>query len=144
VQNDGRLTIAKESIKRLKNNIRQVTRRTRGRKLEEIIKQLNEKLVGWIGYFRLTGYPSQLQALDKWIHRRLRCYRLKQKKRSWSIAKYLMWLGVERNNAWLTAKSSKGWWRLAKSPALHQAMNNAWFDNLGLVNLRNRSALLNI
>lgn len=141
--NDGKLILAKDSIKHLRNKIRQVTRRNRGRSLQEVIKQLNKQLIGWIGYYRLTEYPSQLKMLDSWIRRKLRCYRLKQRKRSYPIAKFLMGLGVEVHSAWNTAKSSKGWWCLAKSPALHQAMNNDWFKENGLVSLLNRSTLLN-
>lgn len=141
--NDGRLILARESMKHLQNKIRQVTKRNRGLSLQEIIKQLNKQLVGWIGYFRLTECPSQLKELDGWIRRKLRCYRLKQRKRSYPIAKFLIDLGVQAHVAWSAAGSSKGWWRLAKHPALHQAMNNAWFKELGLVNLANQSILLN-
>lgn len=142
--NDGRLVIANESVNRLKDKIRQVTKRNRGRKLEEVVIQLNRQLQGWIAYYCMTEWPSQLTGLDSWIRRKLRCYRLKQKKRSYPIAKYLISLGVKPHSAWNTAKSSKGWWRLSKTPALHQAMNNEWFDKLGLVNLYKRSTLLTI
>ncbi len=138
VLSDGRLVIAKESVKRLRNKIRKLTKRNRGRKLEEIVRQLNQQLQGWIGYFRYTEYESQLRNLDAWIRRRLRCYRLKQKKRSYTIAKWLINLGVQEPSAWGTAGSSKGWWRLSKSPAMHQALNKEWFRKLGLISLVNQ------
>lgn len=141
--NDGKLILAKESVKRLKDNVRQITKRNRGRDLMEIVRQLNKLLSGWIGYFKLTEYPSQLKALDGWIRRKLRCYRLKQRKRSWPIAKFLRSLGVPAQSAWITAKSSKGWWRLSASPALHHAMTKAWFDKLGLVGLQTKALTLN-
>lgn len=140
--NDGKLVIAEESIKRLKDKVRQTTKRNRGRKLEEIVCQLNRQLQGWIAYYCMTEWPSQLTGLDSWIRRKLRCYRLKQRKRSYPIAKYLIGLGLASRNAWNTAKSSKGWWRLSRSPALHQAMNNAWFEKLGLISLQKRRARL--
>ena len=144
ITDEGKLTIAKESVKRLKDKVRQQTRRNLGRSLEEVVSKLNEQLRGWIGYFKLTEYPSQLKGLDGWIRRKLRCYKLKQKKRNYTIAKYLIELGVKACNAWKTAKSEKGWWRLSKSPALHQALNNTWFEQLGLINLQNQSIRLNI
>ena len=143
LQADGRLMIAKNSLVTFRMKVRKITKRNRGRELAVIIKQLNMLLIGWMGYFKLTAFPSQLKQLDGWIRRRLRCYRLKQKKRSWAIAKFLIVLGVNRHNAWNTAKSSKGWWRLSSAPALHEAMNNTWFEELGLVNLLNRSVMLN-
>jgi hypothetical protein len=42
----------------------------------------------------------------------------------------------------LTALSGKGWWRLAGSPSVMHAMNNQWFEELGLVNLVQRYATL--
>jgi len=142
ITNEGKLIIAKESVNRLKDKIRQLTRRNLSKSLEEVVCKLNEKLRGWIGYFKLTDYLSQLRALDGWIRRKLRCYKLKQKKRNFTIAKYLITLGVKAHSAWNTAKSSKGWWRLSKSPALHQALNNGGFEQLGLINLQNQSIRL--
>jgi RNA-directed DNA polymerase len=67
--------------------------------------------------------------------RKLRCLRLKQCKRTKTIVDFLRGLGVSVVNAWKTALSGKGWWRLAGSPAAAQAMSNQWFESLGLVNL---------
>jgi RNA-directed DNA polymerase len=141
--NDGRLVLAQESVKRFKDKIRQITRRSRGIKLEEVVSQLNRMLLGWVGYFRLTEYPKQLPGLDGWVRRKLRCYRLKQRKRGKSIAKFLIELGVAELDARCVSSSGKGWWRLSCSPALHKALNNAWFKELGLVSLESRGARLN-
>lgn len=73
VTEEGKLTIANESIKRLKDKVREITKRNGGKGLEEVIQTLNKKLIGWIGYFKLTEYISQLRGLDKWIRRKLRC-----------------------------------------------------------------------
>ena len=112
--------------------------------MEAIIKELNSLMQGWMGYYQLTEYSGQPRALDGWVRRRLQRYILKQKKRNWTIAKYLIKLGVEARSAWNTAKSSKGWWRLAKSPALHKALNNAWFDDANLLSLFNRWKMLKV
>lgn len=144
VQNDGRLMIARESVKRLREKIQQVTRRSRGVKLSEVISQLNRLLLGWIGYFRLTEYSIQLKDLDSWIRRKLRCYRLKQRKRGRSIAEFLMELGVAEFDARCVGSSGKGWWRLSCSPALHKALSNDWFKRTGLVNLESRRVWLKV
>ena len=143
VLSNGELVLAKDSVKRLQGKVRQITRRSRGASLEEVVRQLNEALIGWVGYYKLTEHRSQLERLDGWIRRKLRCYRLKQKKRSYPLAKFLIKLGVPAHSAWNTAKSGKGWWRLAASPAAQHSMSNAWFEKLGLVNLISRSILLN-
>lgn len=140
---DGRLVIALHSVERIKDKVRELTQRNRGVSLEKVIFELNEKLRGWINYFRLTEWSSQLLELESWIRRKLRCYRLKQRKQGKSISKFLIKLGVFECNARRLASSGKGWWRLSNSPPVNQAMSNAWFEEQGLINLIKQRALLN-
>lgn len=138
----GKLGIAPKSLERAKNRIRQITRRNRGISLDRMIRELNSFLTGWVTYFRYAACKTHLADLDGWVRRKLRCVRLKQCKRSKPIADFLTRLGVPRWNAWITALSGKGWWRLAGSPSATHAMNNQWFEELGLVNLVQRYATL--
>ncbi len=141
---EGKLVIAEHSIDRLKEKVRRSTRRNRGVSLETVMTELNETLRGWVNYFQLTQWPSQLRRLDEWIKHKLRCYRLKQRKRTWPIAKFLMGLGVPAQSAWTLAKSGKGWWRLSKSVPVHHAMTNAWFEERGLISLLQKIALVKV
>lgn len=140
---DGTLGIAPQSLERAKDRIRMLTKRNRGQSLEQIVQRLNEYLIGWVAYHRHAAMNNHLVRMDVWIRRKLRCYRLKQRKRAWPIANFLIQLGVTPQHAWPLAKSSKGWWRLSKSPPIHQAMSDAWFDQFGLVNLNQRWKTLN-
>lgn len=90
---------------------------------------------GWTRYFQLAAAKSPLNELDSWIKHRLRCYRLKQMKRPRTIAKELMKMGIPEWRAWILALSGKGLWRLSSAPQLHQAMNNKWFEENGLISL---------
>jgi RNA-directed DNA polymerase len=76
-----------------------------------------------------------MQDLDKWIRRKLRCLRIKQYKRKYTLAKALIAMGAKEYQAWKIASSGKGWWRKSRTPQVSQAMNNEWFEGLGLVNL---------
>jgi RNA-directed DNA polymerase len=102
---EGKLVIAQESIERIKDKVRILTRRNRGVSLDRFVKELNETLRGWSNYFRLTEWPWVLVELDKWIRRKLRCYRLKQRKSSWPIANFLINLGVTAKEAWCQKKA---------------------------------------
>jgi RNA-directed DNA polymerase len=128
----GVLAIAPASLRRAKDKIRQITRRNRGVKMEAVIGQLNEFLTGWVTYFRHASCFKHLFRLDRWIRRKLRCYRLKQRKRAKGIADFLQELGVPEWRAWLLALSGKGWWRMAGSPQACEAMKVEWFDQQGL------------
>jgi RNA-directed DNA polymerase len=141
---NGKINISRKSETRVKSAICVITSRNRGVSLEEVISDLNKKLGGWVNYFKLIDRPEQLRGLDCWIRRKLRCYRLKQQKRSYTIARFLIGFGVNASMAWNTAKSGKGWWRLSAAPALHQAMSNAWFEEKGMINLEQRAIALNI
>ena len=131
----GKLGIAPKSLERAKARIREITGRSRGIGLDRMMRELNSFLTGWVTYFRYAACKSHLTELDGWIRRKLRCVRLKQCKRSKPIVDFLTCLGVPAWTAWLTAKSGKGWWRLAGSPCATHAMSNQWFASLGLVNL---------
>jgi hypothetical protein len=135
LQNDGVLTVAPESLQRLKDKVRVLTKRNRGRSFELVIRELNQTLRGWLNYFRLARFRSVWSDLDAWIRRKLRCYRLKQRKGGKAIIKWLMNLGVREKDARKIGSSGKGWWCLSKTPALHRALNKEWFNNQGLFNL---------
>jgi RNA-directed DNA polymerase len=141
---EGKLVVAEHSLKRIQDKVRRITRRNRGSSLETVIFELNQALRGWGNYFRLTEWPSQFKGLDGWIHRKVRCYRLKQRKKTWPIAKFLISLGVPARSAWPLAKSGKGWWRLSWSVPVHQAMSNDWFKEIGLINLSSIKAVVKV
>ncbi|MGH6814450.1 MAG: group II intron maturase-specific domain-containing protein, partial [Hyphomicrobiaceae bacterium] len=53
----GRRWVRKKSLDRLKDKIRERTRRTRGASLASIVDDLNPPLKGWFGYFKpASGY----------------------------------------------------------------------------------------
>jgi RNA-directed DNA polymerase len=125
--------ISIKSIKRFKKRIREITSRTRGRRIEYIIKELRRYLLGWKAYFKITEVRYILKELDSWIKRRLRCYLWKQ----WGKRGYreLVNRGVSRDLAWNTAKSAHGPWRLSRSPGLAFALKARYFKYLGLPRL---------
>jgi RNA-directed DNA polymerase len=132
---NGKLGISSKSIKRAKEKIRQITRRSRGVSLAKVIVELNLFLIGWLNYYRYAACRFELQCLDEWIRRKLRCYRLKQRKRGKSVAVYLRQLGLPAYQAARIGSSGKGWWRLSNSPPVKKALSNEWFSQQGLVSL---------
>jgi len=138
----GTLTIAPKSLERAKDRIRELTSRNRGVSFEELVGRLNSFLLGWVTYFRHAKCKTALTELEEWIRRRLRCFRLKQRKRKYAIAQFLKELGVPEWRAWILACSGKGWWRKAGSPPAQEAMSRDWFASQGLISLTHRYAQL--
>ena len=126
----GRVFVSDKSIRRLKDRIRKLTGRNRGRRVEQIIREVADYLRGWQGYFNYAYSKQIFRELIGWIKRRLRCYMWKQ----WGRAGYreLRKRGVSRDLAWNTCKSHHGPWRLSRSPALAYALTTRYFVNLGL------------
>ena len=76
----GRRDVRKKSFDRLKDTIREKTRRRRGDSLECVIADLNRTLRGWFGYFK-HAHPFIFQTLDGFTRRRLRALLRRQEKR---------------------------------------------------------------
>ena len=72
--------VRKKSLDRLKDKIREKTKRTRGDSLERVISDLNPVLRGWFNYFKHAHHPV-FKRLDGLIRRRLRAFLRKQEKR---------------------------------------------------------------
>jgi RNA-directed DNA polymerase len=124
--------IAPKALARFKARIRELTQRTRGVSVDQLIGSLKRYLTGWRGYFGFCETPRVLQQLDQWIRRRLRCFLWKQWKRGRTRFKKLVARGVSRDLAAQTAGSPHSAWRLSCSPALSIALPNRYFRSLGL------------
>jgi RNA-directed DNA polymerase len=129
----GDLGVAPQSQERLKDTLRELTSRSAGQSLLEVIQQVNQKFTGWIQYYRMARMKSLMQDIGQWLRRRVRCLRLKQCKRASAIAQLLMSLGESKDSAYKLGGSGKGWWRLADTPQAHRAMSLKWFKAIGLV-----------
>ena len=132
-RNGAKLKVADKAIDKLKDRIRELTRRTRGHRLADIVAELRKTLLGWKAYFGIAEVMSPLRDIDKWLRRKLRCYVWKQ----WGRAGYreLRKRGVTVREAWNTSKSAHGPWRLSKTPALSLALPARYFSSLGLPSL---------
>lgn len=133
-----RRKIAPEPLKRFRAKVRQLTRRNRGRRLEEVMTSLSEYLIGWRGYFGHCETPSVLRDLDSWVRRRLRSYQWKQWKVYRRRKAELVKLGVPAETAHFTAWSAKGPWRLSHAPGVQMALTASYFESRGLPRLASR------
>lgn len=130
---EGGRRVADKTINRLKDRIREITRRNRGVEFEQVIKELNVVIIGWTNYFRLADkWLSTLRDLDGWIRRKLRCYKLKQCGRKYTIYKMLRSFDIPEGMSWNVVMYSQGWWDMSGKEAVNHAMNLNWFALQGL------------
>ena len=130
--------VAQRALERCRERLHQLTRRTRSGQLEAVVKEINDYTRGWIGYFRLADTPSVFQELDEWLRRRLRQLLWKRGKRPRRRQRKLVALGVPPSTAREASGSGKGTWRLAASPPVQQALNNAYWRSQGLMSITER------
>jgi RNA-directed DNA polymerase len=135
---EPKVRIAKESMKRMKSKIREITSRKKPYPMDYRIKKLNQYLMGWCGYFALADTPSVFRAFDSWIRRRLRMCMWKNWKKPSTKVRKLIGLGAPEDKAYEWGNSRKSYWRISKSPVLHRTLGNSYWSSQGLKSLLSR------
>jgi group II intron reverse transcriptase/maturase len=130
-----RRKIAPASRQRLEGKIREVLKGANGRRLTAVIAELNPILRGWMAYFRLTETKRDLEEVDGWLRRKLRCVLWRQWKRPYTRAKNLMKVGLVEERAFRSAFNQRGPWWNSGAGHMNQAFPKSFFDRLGLVSL---------
>lgn len=127
--------VARQALSRMKDRVRQITCRTAGRSMPQIIDKLRSYLLGWKQYFQLAETPSDFVGLDGWIRRRLRMAYLHQWGRGTTAFRALREKGVPELAAAGACARAQCWWRTSKHKALHLALPTQHFDRLGVPRL---------
>ena len=130
-----RKQLGEEFVRRLKQRIRDITRRAKGVSIKTTVEELAPYIRGWRGYFGFCETPEVLVALTRWVRLRLRAALWRQWKTPQRRRAALVALGVSGWAARNTAGSGRGPWYLARSRALSTGLSNAYFKSLGLPSL---------
>ena len=132
----SRLKVAASSVQRLKEKLREIFRRGKGRNLGKLIEEeLTPLLRGWMNYFRLAEVKGIFEELDSWIRRKLRCVIWRQWKRALTRVKGLMRRGLKEVRARESAGNGRGPWWNAGASHMNAALPKKYFDRMGLVSL---------
>lgn len=126
--------VAAKALATFKQRVRQLTRRSGGRSLAEVIERLRPYFLGWKAYFGLAQTPGIRRTLDEWVRHRLRAIQLKHWKRGKTIYRELRKLGSSAETAHRVAANSRRWWRNSDGE-VKQVLTIAYFDRLGVPRL---------
>lgn len=126
--------VARKALDTYKQRIRQLTRRSGGRSLPEVVERLRTYMPGWKAYFHLAQTPKVFRELDEWLRHRLRALQLKHWRRGTTMYRELLALGASKPDAHRIAANSRRWWRNS-CLALNRVMPIAYFDRLGVPRL---------
>jgi len=127
--------VSDKARKAFKTRVRQLTRRSNSRKLNEIVAKLREYMLGWKGYFGKAQTPGKFRELEEWIRHRLRSMQLKQWKRGKTMYRELLKLGTKEDTARRIAGNSRSWWKNSRY-LLNGVLTKAWFAEMGLPSLQ--------
>ena len=123
--------VAPQALHKLRERIRELTGRNRGRSLEQVAQDLRGYVPGWKAYFRLAQTPTVMHDLDKWLRHRLRAAQLKQWRRGTTMYRELRKLGAGEDAAARIAGNARSWWRNSRM-GLNRVLPIAYFDRLGV------------
>ena len=118
-------------IKRFKDKVRTVTRRNAGRKLEDVIRELNPVLRGWLNYYRVANIKGLIVELMGWIRRRLRMVKMKQWKTYKKMHKEMRRQGIKGSGEKMAVTK----WKNSKVQMIHLLLPNKFFHDLGLIDM---------
>jgi RNA-directed DNA polymerase len=126
--------VADKPLQNFKARIRQLTRRSGGRSMAQVVDKLRPYLLGWKAYFGLAQTPQVWRELDEWLRHRLRAIQLKHWKRPRTIYRELMAMGATQDVAKQVAANCHRWWRNSDR-LLKTTLTIAYFDRLGVPRL---------
>ena len=132
----GEIRWSAKASERFRTQVRSLTGRTWGVAMEKRLLALRRYMTGWINYYRLGRNYAEVQALDRWVRRRVRqCY-WKMWKRPRCRRRNLLRLGADPEQVHLCSRSRKGCWRMSTNSIVQAALNNEWLKQQGVVSLQ--------
>jgi len=121
---------------RFKRRVREITRRNRGHRAQDVIDELRRYVVGWLNYFGPSDTYSQVVELAEWVRRRVRLYYWKQWKQPRTRRRHLLALGIPREEVHMATRSRKGYWRMSANSIVQRALTNRWLHEQGVPDMR--------
>lgn len=134
-QKGFKLRVHKKSQAKMRVRIKELTSRRHVNDYEEWKQKLKQFITGWVNYYKLADMKKLLQGTDEWMRRRIRMVFWKKWKRVRTRYRNLRKLGITHENAMRLANSRKGYWRIAETSIINQALSNARLERAGFVSL---------
>ena len=136
VNKDGqtKIGVASKSVNVMKGRVRELTKRTRGRSVEQVGAELGSYLRGWWSYYGFTEGPGALQKVMAWVRRRMRAYILYQYRNPWRAYDALRALGASDRSAREIAARLHRWWRNSTG-RVNRVLTNKYLADLGVPDL---------
>ena len=132
----GKVVWTAKALSRFKDRVREITRRNRGHRVQDVIDELRLYVTGWLNYYGISHSYKVVVAMAEWVRRRVRLYYWKQWKQPRTRRRNLIKLGIDPSEVKLASRSRKGYWRMSRNSIVQRALTNQWLEEQGVPNMR--------
>lgn len=108
----------------VKQKLKRITKRNRGRSIDVILKEIRQLMTGWINYYGIGEMKGFMKNLNGWLKRRIRQYIWKQWKNPRTKRKNLIHLDIDKQKAYEWSNTRKGYWVISSSYVLHRSLTD--------------------
>ena len=133
-----------KSMKKAKAKLKQLTSRSQGRNVRQVMENVKVYIRGWLGYFGIASIRTTMREWDGWLRRRFRMYIWKQWKNPRTRVRNLMKLGLPEWRACEAVYSRKSYWRTARHPSVQWAISNKRLVQAGYYSILDRYESLHL
>lgn len=131
---NAQITVHNNSKEKMKNRIREITKRNRPISSKQLAEELKLFIRGWVNYYRVAKMSKFLKHIDEWMRRRIRMIYWKRWKLIRTKFRNLIKLGINKQKAWEWANTRKSYWRIANSFILSRTLTNDRLKRFGFIN----------
>lgn len=136
IGSQGRAVWTAKAQARFKQRVREITRRNRGHRVQDVIDELRRYVTGWLHYFAISHTYTALLELEEWVRRRVRLYYWKQWKQPRTRRRHLLALGIDPEEVHMATRSRKGFWRMSANSIVQRALTIRWLQDQGVPDMR--------
>ena len=112
-----------KSLKKAKAKLKELTSRSQGRNVRQVMENVKVYIRGWLGHFWIANMKNTMQRWDEWLRRRFRVYIWKQWKVPSARIRNLRKLGIPRYYSYKWGYV-KAYLNVAGSPILTRSITN--------------------
>jgi group II intron reverse transcriptase/maturase len=128
-----RMRVHPKSVEKMKDRIRQLTKRSSGWGNELRAEKLAQFIRGWVNYFKLADMKTLLAETDEWLRRKIRAIYWKQWKKIKTRYSMIRRYDIPEWKVHELANCRKGIWRAALM--LNSVMTNKEIASLGSMSM---------
>ena len=125
------LRVSPKSFNRMKQKVKEITRKTLPLSFEERITKLKAFTRGWVNYYKYAHVSGKLKELDGWVRNRLRYCIWKHWKKPNKRMRSFIRMGTPKGQAYSWSRSRMGGWAIAQSPMMRTTVTLVRLEKKG-------------